>query len=116
MTAVLSDRAEQVKKLVDEGDQLFAALDERRAALSALDLRDRRRVRAVSGFVNDNRKEFGPALSKINLVLANLNERRDYITEALKTAAHVRDHAGRSGRLRPRIQRQRLSARSRRRW
>ena len=32
----------------------------------------------------DNRKEFGPALSKLNLVLDDLNERRDYISEALK--------------------------------
>ena len=38
----------------------------------------------MSGFVTDNRKEFGPALSKLNDVLSNLNERRDYITEALK--------------------------------
>ena len=38
----------------------------------------------ISGFVADNRKEFGPALSKLNVVLDNLNERRDYITEALK--------------------------------
>ena len=32
----------------------------------------------------DNRKEFGPALTKLNSVLDNLNERRDYISEALK--------------------------------
>ena len=38
----------------------------------------------MTGFVNDNQKEFGPALTKINQVLANLNERRDYITEAIK--------------------------------
>lgn len=84
VTAVLSDRAAQVNKLVDDGNQLFAALDERRAALSALISGIGDVSAQISGFVNDNRKEFGPALSKLNSVLSNLNERRDYITEALK--------------------------------
>ena len=84
VTAVLSERAAQVNKLVDDGNQLFAALDERRAALSALISGIGDVSTQISGFVNDNRKEFGPALSKLNSVLSNLNERRDYITEALK--------------------------------
>ncbi|MFV0493694.1 virulence factor Mce family protein [Mycobacterium sp.] len=84
VSLVLSNRAGQVKQLVDDGDHLFAALDERRAALSTLiegidDVSEQ-----LSGFVDDNRKEFGPALTKLNLVLDNLNERRDYITEALR--------------------------------
>ncbi len=84
VTAVLSERAEQVNKLVNDGNQLFAALDERRAALSALISGIDDVSAQISGFVGDNRKEFGPALSKLNLVLDNLNERRDYIAEALK--------------------------------
>lgn len=84
VTSVLSERAEQVNKLVEDGNQLFAALDARRAALSALISGIDDVAAQISGFVADNRKEFGPALSKLNLVLANLNERRDYITEALK--------------------------------
>lgn len=84
VTSVLSERAEQVNKLVEDGNQLFAALDARRVALSALISGIDDVAAQISGFVADNRKEFGPALSKLNLVLANLNERRDYITEALK--------------------------------
>ena len=84
VTAVLSQRANQVNKLVDDGNELFAALDERRAALSQLISGISGLSTQISGFVADNRKEFGPALSKLNLVLDNLNERRDYITEALK--------------------------------
>ncbi|BBX76036.1 virulence factor Mce family protein [Mycobacterium shinjukuense] len=84
VTAVLAQRAAQVDKLVDDGNQLFAALDARRAALSALISGIDDVAAQISGFVADNRKEFGPALSKLNVVLANLNERRDYITEALK--------------------------------
>lgn len=84
VTAVLSQRADQVNKLVDDGNELFAALDERRAALGQLISGIDDVAAQISGFVADNRKEFGPALSKLNSVLANLNERRDYITEALK--------------------------------
>jgi phospholipid/cholesterol/gamma-HCH transport system substrate-binding protein len=84
VTSVLSDRAAQVNKLVDDGDQLFAALDERRNALGQLISGIDGLSQQISGFVADNRKEFGPALSKLNSVLSNLNERRDYITEALK--------------------------------
>ncbi|BBX94746.1 virulence factor Mce family protein [Mycobacterium lacus] len=84
VTSVLSDRAAQVNKLIDDGNQLFAALSERRAALGQLIAGIDDVSAQLSGFVADNRKEFGPALSQLNLVLANLNERRDYITEALK--------------------------------
>jgi phospholipid/cholesterol/gamma-HCH transport system substrate-binding protein len=84
VTSVLAERAGQVNKLVDDGNELFAALDERRAALGQLISGITGLSQQISGFVADNRKEFGPALSKLNLVLDNLNERRDYITEALK--------------------------------
>lgn len=84
VTGVLSQRAEQVNKLVVDGNELFAALDERRAALGRLVGGIQGLSQQISGFVADNRKEFGPALSKLNDVLSNLNERRDYITEALK--------------------------------
>ncbi|CAM3105747.1 MCE family protein [Mycobacterium intermedium] len=84
VTGVLSERAAQVNKLIDQGNELFAALDERRAALSALIAGIDDLSAQLSGFVADNRKEFGPALSKLNQVIGNLNERKDYITEALK--------------------------------
>lgn len=84
VTGVLSQRADQVNKLVDDGNELFAALDERSAALGQLISGISGLSAQLSGFVADNRKEFGPALSKLNDVLSNLNERRDYITEALK--------------------------------
>ena len=84
VTGVLAQRADQVNKLVDDGNELFAALDERRAALGRLISGIQGLSQQISGFVADNRKEFGPALSKLNDVLSNLNERRDYITEALK--------------------------------
>jgi phospholipid/cholesterol/gamma-HCH transport system substrate-binding protein len=84
VTAVLAQRADQVNKLVVDGDQLVAALDARRAALSELISGIDAVSAQLSGFVADNRKEFGPSLSKLNTVLDDLNDRRDYISEALK--------------------------------
>ena len=84
VTGVLAERAGQVNKLIVDGNQLFAALDSRRAALAELISGIRDVSAQLSGFVADNRKEFGPALSKLNTVLDDLNERSDYISEALK--------------------------------
>ncbi|ULE35197.1 virulence factor Mce family protein [Mycobacterium sp. IDR2000157661] len=80
----LAQRAGQVNQLIVDGNLLFAALDERRQAISNLidgidDVSEQ-----LSGFVADNRREFRPALEKLNLVLDNLLERRDHISEALK--------------------------------
>lgn len=84
VTAVLAGRAGQVDKLIGDGNQLFAALDARRAALAQLISGIRDVSGQLSGFVADNRQEFGPSLSKLNLVLDTLNERHEYISEALK--------------------------------
>jgi phospholipid/cholesterol/gamma-HCH transport system substrate-binding protein len=84
VTKVLADRAGQVNQLVNDGNQLFAALDERRAALSSLIAGIDDVSRQISGFVADNRREFGPALKKLNLVLDNLLERREHISQALR--------------------------------
>ena len=84
VTGVLAERAGQVNKLVVDGNQFFGALDARRAALAELMRASTTSRQQLSGFVADNRKEFGPALSKLNTVLDDLNERRDYISEALK--------------------------------
>ncbi|MDT5329566.1 MAG: phospholipid/cholesterol/gamma-HCH transport system substrate-binding protein [Mycobacterium sp.] len=84
VTKVLADRAGQVNQLITDGNQLFAALDERRAALSSLIAGIDDVSQQISGFVADNRREFGPALKKLNLVLDNLLERREHISQALK--------------------------------
>lgn len=84
VTKVLADRAGQVNQLVNDGNQLFAALDERRTALSTLIAGIDEVSQQISGFVADNRREFGPALKKLNLVMDNLLERRAHVSEALK--------------------------------
>ncbi|OMB93116.1 mammalian cell entry protein [Mycobacterium sp. NS-7484] len=81
---LLAARAGQVNQLLTDGNQLFAALDERRQALSNLIAGIDDVSKQLSGFVADNRKEFKPALEKLNLVMDNLLERRQHIGEALK--------------------------------
>jgi phospholipid/cholesterol/gamma-HCH transport system substrate-binding protein len=84
VTKMLADRAGQVNQLIIDGNLLFAALDERRAALSSLIAGIDEVSEQISGFVADNRREFGPALRKLNLVLDNLLERREHISQALR--------------------------------
>ena len=84
VSKTLSQRAEQVNQLIVDGNQLFGALDQRRAALASLIAGIDDVSVQISGFVADNRKQFGPALTKLNLVLDNLNEHRDHLSEALR--------------------------------
>lgn len=84
VSKTLGERAKQVNQLIVDGNQLFAALDARRAALSSLIAGIDEVSQQISGFVADNRKEFGPALTKLNLVLDNLNSRREQISQALR--------------------------------
>ncbi len=81
---LLAARAGQVNQLIVDGNLLFAALDERRQALSNLIAGIDDVSQQLSGFVADNRVEFRPALEKLNLVMDNLLERREHIGEALK--------------------------------
>jgi phospholipid/cholesterol/gamma-HCH transport system substrate-binding protein len=80
----LAQRAGQVNQLITDGNQLFAALDEKRQALSELIGGIQGVSEQLSGFVADNKREFGPALQKLYAVLDNLLERRDHISEALR--------------------------------
>jgi len=80
----LAQRADQVNKLVVDGNQLFAALDERRQSLGTLISGIRAVSQQLSGFVADNKREFGPALKQLNLVMDELIKRKEHISEALK--------------------------------
>ncbi|ORV16627.1 mammalian cell entry protein [Mycobacterium celatum] len=84
VSALLAKRAEQIDQLIVDGNTLFAALSQRRQQLATLISGIRDVARQLSGLVADNRREFGPALQKLNLVLDNLNARQDRIGEALK--------------------------------
>jgi phospholipid/cholesterol/gamma-HCH transport system substrate-binding protein len=79
----LAQRAGQVNQLVTDGNLLFAALDERSQALSTLIGGIQELSHQLSGFVADNRREFKPALDKLNAVVDNLLQRKEHISQAL---------------------------------
>lgn len=80
----LAQRAGQVNQLITDGNQLFAALDERRQALSTLIAGIDDVSHQLSGFVADNKREFLPVLQRLDAVMVNLLERKEHIGEALK--------------------------------
>src|SRR6202022_804575 len=84
VTDTLAQRAGQVNQLITDGNLLFAALDERRQALSKLIGGIDAVSQQLSGFVGDNKREFKPALDKLNAVLDNLLARKEHIGEALR--------------------------------
>ncbi len=81
---LLAHRSQQLNQLITEGNQLFAALSERRQSLEILISGVDDLARQISGFVADNRTEFGPALTKLNVVLDNLETRRAQLDESLR--------------------------------
>ena len=99
----LAQRSGQVNQLITDGNLLFAALDERRQALSNLIAGIDDVSQQLSGFVADNQREFGPALEKLNLVMDNLLERTRAHRRGAAQAAAVRHRARRGRRLRPRL-------------
>ncbi|TQK29009.1 MCE family protein [Arthrobacter sp. SLBN-53] len=84
VSQTLAERSGQVNQLITDGNQLFAALDERRQALSTLIAGIDDVSQQLSGFVADNKREFLPVLQKLDAVMANLLERKEHIGEALK--------------------------------
>lgn len=84
VSQTLAERSGQVNQLITDGNQLFAALDERRQALSTLIAGIDDVSQQLSGFVADNKREFLPVLQKLDAVMANLLERKEHIGQALK--------------------------------
>ena len=84
VSQTLAERSGQVNQLITDGNQLFAALDERRQALSTLIAGIDDVSQQLSGFVADNKREFLPVLQKLDAVMDNLLERKEHIGEALK--------------------------------
>ena len=111
----LAQRAGQVNQLIIDGNQLFAALDERRQALSNLIAGIDDVSQQLSGFVADNRREFKPALEKLNLVHGQPARAPRAHRRGAQAAAALRDRARRGRRLGPRLPDQPVRPAARRR-
>lgn len=83
LSEVVAARSEQIDRLITDGNMLFAQLAQRRRAIDQLISGIRTLSHQLSGFVEDNDDLLKPAMLKLNLVLDNLNERREHLSAAL---------------------------------
>jgi phospholipid/cholesterol/gamma-HCH transport system substrate-binding protein len=83
-TAVLAERSDQVVRLVAETNALLAELRTQSAALDQISMNLSALATQVSGFISDNRAELGPALDKLNGVLAIVDNRKERVQKAIK--------------------------------
>lgn len=83
-TDVLGRRSEQINQLMVDGNTLFVQLDMRRRALSELIVNIDELSRQLSGVVQDNEAQLGPALDKLERVTDLLIRNKDDIDLGLR--------------------------------
>ncbi|PAY22512.1 mammalian cell entry protein [Dietzia natronolimnaea] len=83
-TDVLGQRSEQINQLMVDGNVLFTQLDLRRRALSELIVNIDELARQLSGLVQDNEAQLGPALDKLEQVSDLLIRNREDIDLGLR--------------------------------
>ncbi len=83
-TDVLGQRSDQINQLMVDGNTLFIALDMRKRALSELITNIDELARQLSGVVQDNEAQIGPALDKLENVSDLLIRNKDDIDLGLR--------------------------------
>ena len=83
-TDILGRRSEQINQLMVDGNTLFTQLDLRRRALSELIVNLDELARQLSGVVQDNEAQLGPALDKLERVSDLLIRNKDDIDLGLR--------------------------------
>ncbi|MET8274901.1 MCE family protein [Streptomyces sp. NPDC005096] len=87
VTGVLKNRSEEFVVLVRDGDKLFKEIARRRAAIHSL-LKSSAAVGIqLSGLVEDNRKQIGPALKGLNSVVTMLERNQASLDRSIKLLA-----------------------------
>ena len=83
-TDVLGQRSDQINQLMVDGNILFTQLDMRKRALSELIVNIDELARQLSGLVQDNEAQIGPALDKLEQVSDLLIRNKDDIDLGLR--------------------------------
>ncbi|WP_406344023.1 MCE family protein [Streptomyces sp. NBC_01578] len=87
VTGVLKNRSEEFVVLVRDGDKLFKEIARRRAVIHSL-LKSSAAVGIqLSGLVEDNRKQIGPALKGLNSVVTMLERNQASLDRSIKLLA-----------------------------
>lgn len=85
-TAILAERSQQVKLLIGDGNLLMGELQEHRKAIEELLVNASAMSRQLNGLVADNQGQIGPALDRLNSVLAVLKQNEDNVSKILTGA------------------------------
>ncbi|MFD5426784.1 MCE family protein [Streptomyces sp. NPDC127084] len=87
VSGVLAERSGEFSKLVKDGDALFKEISRRRAAIHALLKSSAALGIQLSGLVQDNRKEIGPALTGLNSVVTMLERNQAGLDRSVRLLA-----------------------------
>jgi phospholipid/cholesterol/gamma-HCH transport system substrate-binding protein len=83
VTGILSERSQQVNKLILNSDDLLQVLAGRRQEIVQLLAATSMVSKQLSGLVHDNESKLAPALQKLNSVTSVLEKNRDNVEKAL---------------------------------
>ncbi|MGK5692633.1 MCE family protein [Streptomyces sp. URMC 128] len=87
VTGVLAERSGDFTALVEDGDKLFKEISKRRAAIHKLLKTSAALGIELSGLVQDNEKEIGPALKGLNTVVKMLERNQAGLERSIKLLA-----------------------------
>jgi virulence factor Mce-like protein len=87
VTGVLADRSGEFTTLVKDGDKLFKEISKRREAIHKLLKSSAALGIQLSGLVQDNEKEIGPALEGLNRVVEMLERNQSSLDRSIKLLA-----------------------------
>ncbi|MFF5482798.1 MCE family protein [Streptomyces sp. NPDC012935] len=87
VTDVLADRSDDFTALVKDGDKLFKEISKRREAIHKLLKSSATLGIQLSGLVQDNDKEIGPALKGLNRVVEMLERNQSSLDRSIKLLA-----------------------------
>jgi phospholipid/cholesterol/gamma-HCH transport system substrate-binding protein len=87
VTGVLAERSGDFRALVKDGDKLFKEIAKRRAAIHRLLTSSARLGVELSGLVEDNREEIGPALKNLNTFVKMLERNQASLDRSVRLLA-----------------------------
>ncbi|TLQ42930.1 MCE family protein [Streptomyces marianii] len=87
VSAVLAERSREFSALVKDGDALFQEISRRRAAIHALLKSSAALGIQLSGLVEDNAREIGPALKGLNQVVGMLERNQAALDRSVRLLA-----------------------------
>ncbi|MFG2195890.1 MCE family protein [Streptomyces sp. NPDC048639] len=87
VTGVLSDRSDELTRLIKDGGALFEEIGKRRKVIHTLLVNAATLGVQLSGLVEDNRKQIGPALTRLNTVVEMLRRNEKSLNRSVKLLA-----------------------------